>query len=368
MYPQFGLTLMLTHACNLRCTYCYTGAKFHRAMPLAIATAAIDRALNSLLRGGRLELGFFGGEPLLEAGLIETLINYARARAGRRGLRVSFAMTTNGTVTTPAAWRVMMTPDLDLSVSCDGAPAAHDLHRRTAGGRGTSDEVLATMDELVRVFREFRVVIVVRPDTVHLLPESIAFLAERGVTNIEPSLDLWATWTSSDIAELEETVACCARLWRQNLPLLAIGWFDEKAGLLAHVPTSPSPRCGFGSGEIAVAPSGRLYPCERLIGEDANNNPTALPGHALQGDDFLDMPLAASRAHPVCTSCMMDTECNTTCRCSNFVRTGDVSRPDALLCKFNQACLVETAQALNGPVPLTVRIGASYGNRTDEGR
>ena len=66
-YDRFHLVLMTTHACNLRCDYCYTGRKFRRAMPLEIGLAAIRRAARSLCPGGTLELGFFGGEPLLEA-------------------------------------------------------------------------------------------------------------------------------------------------------------------------------------------------------------------------------------------------------------------------------------------------------------
>jgi sulfatase maturation enzyme AslB (radical SAM superfamily) len=61
-YQHFGLVLMVNHACNLRCDYCYTGAKFSRRMSRSIAEKAIDRALDSLETGGTLELGFFGGE------------------------------------------------------------------------------------------------------------------------------------------------------------------------------------------------------------------------------------------------------------------------------------------------------------------
>jgi sulfatase maturation enzyme AslB (radical SAM superfamily) len=65
---------MVNHACNLRCTYGYTGAKVQRPMPEAIGTMAIDRALGSLAPGGTLQLGFFGGEPLVEARLVRRLI------------------------------------------------------------------------------------------------------------------------------------------------------------------------------------------------------------------------------------------------------------------------------------------------------
>lgn len=65
MYDHFGLVLLVNHACNMRCTYCYTGEKFNWPMSLATGRKAILRALASVTRGGVLELGFFGGEPVL---------------------------------------------------------------------------------------------------------------------------------------------------------------------------------------------------------------------------------------------------------------------------------------------------------------
>jgi uncharacterized protein len=75
---RFGLTLVVNHACNLRCAYCYTGAKFHSPMALDTGIKAIQRALNSLVPGGSLDLGFFGGEPLLEAARITKWMAYAQ--------------------------------------------------------------------------------------------------------------------------------------------------------------------------------------------------------------------------------------------------------------------------------------------------
>ena len=80
MYQQFGLVLAVNHACNLRCTYCYTGAKFHKPMPASLARKAIDRAVASISSGGQLDLGFFGGEPLIEAKLILELLAICAAR------------------------------------------------------------------------------------------------------------------------------------------------------------------------------------------------------------------------------------------------------------------------------------------------
>jgi radical SAM protein with 4Fe4S-binding SPASM domain len=95
-----------------------------------------------------------------------------------------------------------------------------------------------------------------------------------------------------------------------------------------------------------VAPSGRLYPCERLIGEDRPDQPLRLPGNALEGTDFLDPTTSFTRCSP-CNRCELAFACDTTCRCSNFIRTGDVNQPDGLLCLLNKAAARATANALN---------------------
>jgi radical SAM protein with 4Fe4S-binding SPASM domain len=194
---------------------------------------------------------------------------------------------------------------------------------------------------------------VVRPDTVDSLPAGIEFLRRQGVRRIEPSLDVWTDWSEEDIARLEKVVAKCAQIWRAGLPFVSIGWFDEKAAQLAKLPRKPAPRCGFGRGEITVAVSGRMYPCERLVGDDAEDNPMALPGHVLEGDDFLNIEVPSEHPEHACGQCAMLAMCSTFCRCSNYVRTGNTRRPDLLLCAWNQACLNETAKIVHQSLLIT---------------
>jgi len=362
MYAQFGLVLMVTHACNLRCSYCYTGEKFRKAMPERLGRASIDRALASVSAGGRLELGFFGGEPLLEAGLVSALIDHARNRTTADDKSLALSLTTNGTLTDADAWSVMTDPEVDLAISCDGLPQVHDRHRLGCGGEGSAERVVSCIRRLVIEGRPFRVAMVVRSDTVELLPESMEYLQGLGVRRLEPSIDVWAEWSAEQIAALERSIARCALIWRDGLPDLSIGWFDEKAAQLASLAAPPTARCGFGHGEIAVAPSGRLYPCERLIGDDADDNPMALPGRVDDGADFLDYGMAPQRSDKACDACAMQSMCSTICRCSNYVRTGDVRRPDRLLCAWNQACLIETARVLHELAPPDA-VAAEQGER-----
>lgn len=76
-------------------------------MPDAFARKAIDRAVGSVARGGSLDVGFFGGEPLLEAAPILEWMAYARSAAERAQIDVSFSLTTNGTLADGAAWSVL---------------------------------------------------------------------------------------------------------------------------------------------------------------------------------------------------------------------------------------------------------------------
>jgi len=314
-------------------------------MSLEAGRRGIERAVNSVRSGGVLELGFFGGEPLLEADLVAELIDYAQQLAETAGISLRPGLTTNGTLRTAAAWAVMMRSNLDLSVSCDGLPDTHDRHRRALNGCGSSERVLDTIGRLREAGRDFRVMMVVRPDSVTQLALGIECLRARGVRQIDLALDVWAAWESSDVVQLEEALIQAATLWRNGLPDGSINWFDEKAARLASLPVNSSARCGFGDGEIAVAASGNLYPCERLIGEDKSDSPMRLTGHVLDGDDFFQWP-ASERSDPACFACDIASHCNTTCRCNNYIRTGNVEQPDALLCLLERVTCRETARVL----------------------
>ncbi|MBI1372531.1 MAG: radical SAM protein [Phycisphaera sp.] len=352
LYERFGLTLMVTHACNLRCTYCYTGAKLHKAMPACVGVRAIERAAWSVEAGGGLDLAFFGGEPLVEAPLIERLITYARGVADRAGIGLTMTLTTNGTVTTAAAMRVLTADGMRPVVSHDGLTDTHDRHRLTVAGQPTSSRVEATIARFINAGVTPRVNMVVRPDTLADAAAGVRHLRSLGVTHTDLSLDLWTTWSSGDTATMRGAVAACADVWREGLPTCGISCFDEKAARLAAVPLTRTARCGFGAGEIAVAPSGHLYPCERLIGADLDDNPMRLAGHAMDGgDDFLpaerrDAEACAGRSHTSCDACPVASMCSTTCRCSNYVRTGSTATPDRLLCLWNELVLRETLRVL----------------------
>ena len=97
------LTLGLTHDCNLRCAYCYAGAKSKRRMDWRTAKTSIDFAIEHTLatppwrsKVREMQLGFFGGEPTLEWELLQKAVEYTEDAASAAGIPLTKTLTTNG--------------------------------------------------------------------------------------------------------------------------------------------------------------------------------------------------------------------------------------------------------------------------------
>lgn len=340
------LVLVLTHRCDLACTYCYAGPKDDRVMPEAVGRRAVERALLAVHDRGTLRLGLFGGEPLLAWARGRTFVAHARALAAARGVRVEVSLTTNGTHLDERALDDLLAHEVAISVSMDGLPEVHDAGRPLRGGRPSSGAALAAIDRLVTRGVPFQVVSVVRPDSVARVADGARLLADRGVRAIVHSFDLSAPWGPADAPRVQQAVRELRDLWVERFAELRLALLEGKASLLLS-PSLPKPTCGVGEGEVAVAPSGRLYPCERLVQDDA-------PGPFAAGHvDDDDGPLRLARSFSArpgpgtpCAPCTTAPVCANACACANLARTGAPDRPDGLICTLEQAALREARLGL----------------------
>jgi uncharacterized protein len=74
-------TLCITQECNLACSYCYI-PKRPRVMSLETARDAVDFIFRQAAGMDQFEIGFFGGEPLLEFELIREVTPFIKSRPG----------------------------------------------------------------------------------------------------------------------------------------------------------------------------------------------------------------------------------------------------------------------------------------------
>ena len=89
-----NLTLHLTENCNMDCAYCV-----HEKKPVRMSEAVVDAAVDLAFSTGKnAGLCFFGGEPLLESGLIYRAIRRCMLKTIETGKPAFYKMTTNGTL------------------------------------------------------------------------------------------------------------------------------------------------------------------------------------------------------------------------------------------------------------------------------
>ncbi len=132
------LILLPTERCNLRCTYCYEDFRSPRMKPETVR--AVKRFLTARFPDlDRLDLGWFGGEPLAAVDLVlEVMTHVAGLKRSSPEVECSAEMTTNATLLTRSLARSLISLGVRrYQITLDGVAADHDAVRRRAGGRGT---------------------------------------------------------------------------------------------------------------------------------------------------------------------------------------------------------------------------------------
>ena len=268
------VTLVLTHDCNLSCSYCYTGSKFARAMPQEVAWKALQLAFRQA-RGtpGPHALTFFGGEPLLRFDRLVQVMRGVRRWERGAGQHWIPKLTTNVTLMNEKILNFWSDYDFRVTFSVDGKGAIHDRYRPFVSGKGSSSTVWRNLARAADRLRDPVIHIVLNPDTFRDLPQTVEALQELGYSDIRCNPNAESDWSGVTSSELASALAC--------LPKLKIN----------------SPRdmgCDFGGLQWAASPSGHLYPCARLVGEDRREDVRC--GHVDTGPDPSTLERLAERS------------------------------------------------------------------------
>lgn len=138
----FELILLPTEKCNFRCTYCYEDFELGRMTRETIE--AIKRLLSRRVAGlERLQLSWFGGEPLVAKDIVLEISGFAAALVSEHpSLQYRSHMTTNAfLLDQPTFIDLAKTGVLDYQISLDGPEEVHNQTRRQANGAGTFDRI-----------------------------------------------------------------------------------------------------------------------------------------------------------------------------------------------------------------------------------
>jgi uncharacterized protein len=275
--PIHALSLAIAQKCNLGCTYCYAqqGAFGGQAknMPLETANRAVDLLLAETCDGGKASLAFLGGEPLVNRGVLRTLTQRAAELAARRGIALSFSITTNGTLLTQSDAEFFEQHGFAVTVSLDGSRDTHDRLRPYRSGAGSFDRIMHNVRPLLLRQRRMQVSarVTVTPENLDLRRTLDDFVA-AGFHSVGFSPMLSAPsghgeLQAADLVRMLDGMLDCGRAFEQRLHLGERYPFENMVNAMREIHRGthrPYP-CGAGAGYFGVSADGELAACHRFV-------------------------------------------------------------------------------------------------------
>ena len=281
-----NITFQITGDCNLRCSYCYEHHKSCGVMTLDTGKKIVDYLLNLYEedtgdfithRTKGLVLDFIGGEPLLEAELIEHICDYYFEQCWKRNIPIShltrIGFATNGQLWfSPAAQHLFRKYHelMSVTVSIDGIRELHDTFRVDEKGIGSFSKAYAAFQN-AKEYGWCNSKMTFVPGSIKYLFPSVKMMVNEGCRVIHCNFAYEPVYSVEDAHDIYFALKDLADWLTENGKEVYISMLDDAIG----APLSPEDNnnyCG-GTGEmLAFAPDGKAYPCIRYapisVGEE----------------------------------------------------------------------------------------------------
>jgi uncharacterized protein len=358
--PVKAMCLNVSHDCNLRCEYCFAGkGDYHQGrmvMSAETGRKAIDFLLSQSAGRRFLEVDFFGGEPLMNFGVVKEVVAYARSKEKEHGKTFRFTITTNGLLLDEKTAAYINENMDNVVLSLDGRQSVNDKVRARVDGRGCYEAVVPNFRRLVdsRGDKEYYVrgtYTAYNKD----FAEDVKALAELGFDQIsvEPVVAGEGEPYALKESDLPELFAEYERLadW-----LVA----DRKTGkhinffhFMLDLDQGPCAikrlrGCGCGNEYVAITPDGDIYPCHQFIGHEAWKMGSVHDG-SFDREAKKRFAAATIYSKEECRSCWAKFYCSGGCNANNMQYAGDILKPVRLSCEIEKKRL-ECAIAVKAEV------------------
>ena len=142
----FTVNILTSHDCNFRCSYCFEeNTRSAEQLDWVTADMILRWLKNRMEQRGyqKLNLIFYGGEPLLNRQAIEYMAKHMQQWCRREKRGFDFMLQTNGYLLTPDVVEDLLALGLNnVRVSLDGVGADHDRRRPLRSGAGTFNRIM----------------------------------------------------------------------------------------------------------------------------------------------------------------------------------------------------------------------------------
>ena len=319
-----NITLVVTHQCNLNCTYCYEHHKNSRTMPAALAKEIVEKELTMDDGIELVEFDFIGGEPLLEFDTVREVIEYTTARAYEKDY--IFFITTNGVLLDEErkAWLREHADVLQIGLSLDGTKEMHDRNRSRS-----FDKI--DLEFFRTVYPEESVKMTISKETLGSIAEGVIFCHDSGF-EVSCNLAYGIDWSEeANRTVFSEQLKLLIEYYLAHPEVKPCSLLDVNRIKSISAQEDRSYRlCGAGYAMRAYDCDGTCYPCHFFlpicVGDEKAKKALTL--------DFSNYRLADDQIDEKCKTCYIRNACPT-CYGNNYATTGDIYRRDMRLCEMN---------------------------------
>jgi uncharacterized protein len=274
-----ALSLAVAQKCNLGCTYCYAQQGDFGGSSRNMSQEQADRAVDLLIGGAapraRLNIAFMGGEPLVNRAVIQATTRRAAAMAERRGVELTFSITTNGTLLAEADADFFEAYGFAVTVSLDGPQPVHDALRPYKSGAGSFDAIMKRVRPLLARQRRCQVTarVTVTPANLGLRQTLDDFIGAGfhsvGFAPMLASPTGQGEMQGADLAVMLGEMIACGQAFEDRARAGNRYPFANMVNALREIARGthrPYP-CGAGAGYLGVAADGELSACHRFVGD-----------------------------------------------------------------------------------------------------
>jgi uncharacterized protein len=332
-----AMCLNITHKCNLACTYCFAERLTDEnagTMTPEIVRRALDYLCMESEDVSRLQVDFFGGEPLLAFDLVKEGTAYGRKLETKYDKKFQFTLTTNALLLNDDVIDFVREQNMSLILSFDGPVEMHDLFRSTRSGKGSHEAVLRNIrkvrDNLDPADYYIRGTFTSQTLDIKRILE---YYLDEGFRNV--SLEPVSSPENQPFALTEEHRDNIIRQYHE-----IAAWLVDKPMNFYHFnlemdnPLCLTRRitgCGAGVEYVAVDPEGNIYPCHQFI-EDSRY----LMGNVLQKGRSAEITEYYRNStiyeKENCEKCWARFYCSGGCHFQHFIKNGDINKPSKLYC------------------------------------
>ncbi len=350
-----AMCLHICHDCNLRCTYCFASTgDYNTGKRSFLSFETGKNAIDFLIRESgprrKLDIDFFGGEPLLNWDVVVALTEYCKEQAAVHDKDIRLTMTTNAVLLDEEKIDYINENFVNCVLSLDGRPEIHDKMRPRPKGQGSYDIVMKKILDFAEK-RDSGTYYVRGTYTRENkdFSEDIKHIASFGIKHIsiEPVVgpeDASYSLREEDLPEIFDEYDRLAAYMLERPAGEKFEYFhfsiDLEGGPCVYKRLKG---CGVGTEYVTVTPDGNIYPCHQLAEEEAflmgnvNDKPVILDSAVAEKFTGLLVPQKEE-----CNSCWAKYYCSGGCPANAYHETGSLQGIYELGCKIQKKRL-ETA-------------------------